>query len=230
MAFNSKTAWPTSAEVRTMLTAAGVPIRSGVTSTFDDEIIASVVGDLQLKTHRQFIADTVASSRDFNGSGAGEQIIDDLVELTSVTILGWAGVAQFDVTNAVMLEQDSYPLNKLVLAKGPAYQFVYGTFTRFPEGRSNIQVLAKWGFGTYIPDNVWEAVRGKAASVLANYFTADANTGRVIQSWIDGSSAEKYREGSVGETNGWDRRYDQVKSDYYKPPSNRLRPLNKVMI
>ena len=232
MAQNYET-WPSYLDVQEQLTAAGIPLRTATPDTFYTRVIDAIVSEFERKTHRQFIADTEDRTKKFDGSGGGEQLVDDMVSLTEVTISGWIGIGAFDITNAVLLEESNYPRNKIIIAEGPPYQFNHGVFTRFPEGRANIQVTGKFGYGTYIPDSAWMAVLSRSSTVMASHFLGDSNTGRIINSWIEGSSSEKYADGDfkqIGEIQGWISMWRNAIQDFNKPLSERRKSNRRPMI
>lgn len=227
------TDWPTAAQIIEQLNVAGIPIRDNTLPTFYAGIVDGVVSELERRTQRQFIADTVDSERAFDGSGSGEQMVDDMVSLTTVSVSGWIGIEAFNITDAVLLDQKIFPRNKIIMAQGPPYQYVHGVFTRFPEGRANIFVTGKWGFGTYIPDSVWLAVRSRVSTKMASMFLADSNTGRIIKSWMEGSSAEKYADGDfkqIGEIQGWIEEWKCCINDFRKPLNDRMKKKVRPMI
>jgi hypothetical protein len=226
------TTWPTVQQVKDYLAASGIPIRNN-SDTHIQRTIAGVVSDLEVRTHRQFIADTVDSSRKFDGTGTGELVVDDMVSLTSVKILGYTGIAAWDVSTAVLLEENSFAKNKIIIASGVPYQFNYGVFSRFPEGRANIEVTGKFGFDIYIPDDVWLAVCARSATILAGQFITDSKTGRILSSWIEGASSEKYTDGSfkqIGEVQGWIKQWTDTVRIYKKPFAERSKRVKRVMI
>lgn len=228
------TAWPTYTQIITHLTNAGIPIRSGVENSYYTQEVDAVVADLQRVTHRQFIPGSAGEERSYDGSGTGEQPVDDMIAMTAVEISGWIGIQSFNVTSAVLLNQNSFPRNRIIIAQGPPFQFVNGIFTKFPEGRANVTVTGTYGFGQYIPDDVWIAVRNMTAARIAGAFLSDSTTGRIMKSFIEGSSSEKYVDGEpgsmIGEAQGWVQSYRKVIQVYRKPINARLKTMKKVMI
>lgn len=224
------TGWPTFTDVITLLGTAAIPIRSGVADAFYTAEIDGVVSELERKTHRQFIPDSVDTTRYYDGSGYGNMVVDDMISLTSVTITGWAGLSSYLVTSAVLQDNNTFPKNRIIIAKGIPYQFVYGTLTAFPAGRENIIVVGKFGYNTYIPDEVWLAVRNKAASRVATSFINSATTGRTLQSWVEGDSAEKYIDKMPGESLGWDASFDKIVREFKIPTSRRINVPKRQMV
>ena len=59
-------------------------------------------------------------------------------------------------------------------------------------------------------DAVWIAVRDMATGLVATHFITDSATGRILQSWTEGSSAEKYTEGLPAEALGFAKRFKEI--------------------
>lgn len=180
------TQWPTAGDVSSRLTAAGVTLRVDITARATDAL-AAVIAETERRTRRQFIADAVDSARTFDGSGTATLDIDEIVSLTSATVLGGWGTPTYDLTDVQMFAETNRACTRLVAATGslPAFATagVYTIYRMFPAGRQNIVVTGKWGYGPTVPADLWQAVCGEAAFRITCEATWNQN-GRI--------SAESY--------------------------------------
>ena len=81
------TAWPTSNDVLTRLSSAGVTLRNGVASARMSTVLQDVAGEVERRTLRKFIADQNDVTRYYDGNDLPALIVDEMVSLTSVSVL-----------------------------------------------------------------------------------------------------------------------------------------------
>lgn len=170
----TRTAWPGYSDVVTYLNVLGVTIPTAVSTAFVSRMVDAVVADLQQRTRRQFLPDQTDVTRTYDGNGTGEMEIDDYISISSINILGWYGQGSgLTLTNFRTLDRYNYPKSRVAIRQGslPVFGNVY--LDHFPVGRDNIQIVGKFGYSEYIPDNVWEAVAGEVAVILATHIQYD---------------------------------------------------------
>ena len=144
----SKTAWITEPELATYLAALGVARPAGVTLT---DVIAAVVSEWERRTGwSPFVAESTASVATFaatDGNGI-LRLPSGYTSITSITVDGLAMTSGLDY--AVWPETQT-PISRV--------QFRGCVQTAPP----SIVVTGKRGWGATIPDDVWQAVRARAA-------------------------------------------------------------------
>lgn len=168
----SKTAWPTFSDVTATISAAGGTVSTAFTTAYVQEVLDAVVQTVNMETKREFIP--VTETRKFNGSDTGELVIDDFIAVTSVQILTNPGmIFGITVNNWGVMDKALYPNNRLYIVTGtmPAITPLY--LERWPKGRNNIVVSATWGYGPYIPDDIWAAVKFQVAATLLSHSLYD---------------------------------------------------------
>lgn len=125
-----------------------------VDETFYDtveEYIQAVTDYIEGETGRVFIADGDASDRVFDGKGDNTLFIDDAIEVVSVKI----NDTEVDATNLVSYPANDTPKIKLQLKAG-----------RFPVGKQNITVNAKWGYSATVPSDIRFAATVLVAGII----------------------------------------------------------------
>lgn len=148
---------------------------SEVDSTMDDQIdswIEAMENHIDKETGRNFVADSAASERLYDGDGDREIFIDDCVEIEKVEIDG------------VEIDYFAYPANetpKISIARE------YGKFTR---GRQNIAVTAKWGYSVAVPADIKFACTVLVAGIINNA----ADTGGEVKSMSMGEYSVTYKD------------------------------------
>lgn len=219
------TQWPLQTDIVTRLTSAGITPRDPTRAV---DIVAAVAQQVTHRTRRQFIADSVASARLYDGSGTVEQETDEFISLSSMQILGYVGIASaITVTSPVVVHDQTLPQNRVLLYTGttPIYAGIY--IDKWPEGYRNIQATAIWGYAAAIPADLWEAVAGQTAALMA----------MEAQSTQSGTATEK-RQGDVMakyavaglDSPLWQPALKQAVRDYTRPAGKRLRKLHAPMI
>ena len=99
-------------------------------------------------TGRNFVADTVASAKVYDGNGSRSFIIDDCVEVESVTITGSTGAIEtLTPTTQLFL----YPAN---ITPKTRIEIDSDLTAYFYRGQQNISVLAKWGYSVAVPKEI----------------------------------------------------------------------------
>lgn len=94
-------------------------------------------------TGRNFIADTVASERVFDGEGENNLLIDDCVELTKLEI----DDEEIDDDAYYLYPANETPKNEIILDDDDI----------FPEDHQNITITAKWGYSVAVPSDIKQA-------------------------------------------------------------------------
>jgi hypothetical protein len=98
-------------------------------------------------TGRNFVADTVASIKSYNGNGRNELIIDDCVDITKLEIYDTDG----NLLEGNLVKGTDYFLEP---ANDTPKQSIrlYGHI--FSRGIQNIKVTAKWGYSVSAPKSI----------------------------------------------------------------------------
>lgn len=118
------------------------------------------------QTHRNFIADTVATKRKYDGDNTGKLLIDDCVEVTEVKI-GTDDALTFGESG----EDDDYflyPLNSELINR---IELAGGYFPRYP--RQGIAVTGKWGYSVDVPADIKNACTVLVAGIINYSLTAE---------------------------------------------------------
>lgn len=117
-----------------------------IDSSFYDQItqwIAEIESYIDTYTGRNFVADTVASARLFDGTGKNFVLIDDTVEITKVEY-----GEEDPLSEIVSADYLKYPANKTPKNK------ISLRYSIFPEGLQNVKITAKWGYSVAVPDQI----------------------------------------------------------------------------
>lgn len=196
-------------------------------------VVEEVPAEVLRRTHRQFIADTVDTLRYFDGSGTGVQEVDEMVSLTSITILGLPPPAQpFTLQNAYLEEQENYPKTRIAIYQSSLPGYGVNYLIGFPEGRRNIAVTGKFGYGVTIPADLWNVVLDEEVARIATD-QVFSGSGRVAN-WKIGNDSEAYDLRLPDEVTGARMRFLRACGNgpggYQRPLSRRLRKLRPRMI
>lgn len=163
---------------------------------------------------RQFVPGSAGVTRYFDGSGTGELVVDDYIDVASVKIVGYPSVPYLDVTGFVEVTRNGYANDTLHIVRG-APNLGLGYIDAFFRGRSNIEVVAQWGYGANVPAPVWKAMRDLAAAEVAAM--ARYGTAGLLKSWREGDVNEDYDvSGLPGEALGWLQSAAKVAASYRK--------------
>lgn len=106
-------------------------------------------------TGRNFVADSTASERIYDGDGSGKLLIDDCVEVSKVTV----DDAELDESG---LEYYVYPANDT------PKRTIESDYAIFTEGRQNVKIEAKWGFSVAVPEDIAFAATVLVAGMIQN--------------------------------------------------------------
>jgi len=135
-----------------------------------EEWIDSVENYIEKETGRVFVADEEASIRKYDGKNSKKLFIDDCIEITEVK-----------VDDKVITDYLSYPANKLPI-------MWLERESRFPEGKQNISVKAKWGYSEECPAEIKLAATVLVVGIINNYLFKNQ-----VQSESYGSYSVSYR-------------------------------------
>jgi hypothetical protein len=204
------TGWPAVSDLRALALSSNVTLPDAATDDLLQMRLDAAIQELTQRTHRQFLPDTEASERRFDGSGTGEMLVDEYVEVDSITLYLVPSVGVTEITQFVEVDRSTYPKTRLQIYQGPA-NAPYGWFTYFPQGRSNVAVTAKWGYGATIPADVWQGVLYKATAEAldANRLTKQG----LISSVRDDDQTVSFSD----KQNGWREAFDSVCVRYNRP-------------
>lgn len=139
-----------------------------IASSFSAQIalwIEAVENHIDLITGRNFIADSSASARYFDGDDEYDLLIDDAVELTEVAVGEDDYGGSFTVMNATgpsryfaepaNASAKGQPITKLVLQSRP-----------WPQGKQNNKITAKWGYSVAVPADIEFAATVLVAGII----------------------------------------------------------------
>jgi hypothetical protein len=113
-----------------------------------DDAINQAIDLVDKITGRNFVADTVASARAFDGLVGHDLFIDDCIQITKVEVGGdYYGDTKVENTRYVLL-----PAN--YSAKGLPITRVHLKDSHWPTGLQNHSITAKWGYSSVCPDGI----------------------------------------------------------------------------
>jgi hypothetical protein len=133
--------------------------------------IAIMETHLDKVTGRNFIAETVASEKLYDGNGERELIIDDSIEITKVEIED----EELDAEEYFVYPANNTPKNVLRRADGGVW----------PRGNQNTTITAKWGYSEEVPNDIVFACTVLVAGII-NYSSKDS------QSQVETKSIGRY--------------------------------------
>lgn len=230
------TTWPAFSDVQDRLTAAGVTLRGQLTNVSatarQQSTMNAVAAEIGQRTQRQFVADSLPTTRLYDGTGTAEMEVDEMVTLVGVTLLGFQDNPGYPLSGALLTKEANKPMTRLTVSRGSVAAFgpagVWaGTLARFPAGRQNIQVTGLFGYGPAIPADLWEAAAGEMALRLAGeaIFTPAGRTN------FNKAGDEETRSALDDATaTGWHDLYLSALTFYKRPAGRRLRNLRPSMI
>jgi hypothetical protein len=108
-----------------------------------DNWIAEIEKYIDQKTGRNFIADTVASEKLYDGYNEPTLLIDDCVDVTEVKIGDDDPLTEGSDEDYVVYPANFLPKTRLKLI-----------LSTFPSGDQNIHVTGKWGYSVTVPDDI----------------------------------------------------------------------------
>jgi hypothetical protein len=161
-----------------------------------DRWIEAVEAYIDKMTGRNFVADSVASIRKFDGDGTNELLIDDCVAITKVEADDEEIVPETSTEEGYF----AYPANDLPKTKLEADDNL------FIKGRQNIEVTAKWGYSVAVPTDIKQAATVFVAGII-NF--SDEGKGEVASETI-GAYSVSYK--TTQERDDFNRAVDTLKN------------------
>jgi len=143
-------------------------------------------------TGRNFIADTVASIKKYDGDSTHELLIDDCVELSKIEIGD-------PVMTKEEIDSDNYhiyPYNKT-----PKTKVYYDGLFSF--GHENIDVTAKWGYSVAVPADIKLATTILVSFIIEESWQSEGET----ESESIGTYSITYRKSAKNQS-----KFDRVKT------------------
>jgi len=128
--------------------------------------IEVIEGFIDNETGRNFIADTVASKRYFDGNGECNLYIDECIEISGLKIYNSLGDLLHELTKDT--HYLIHPYNELPIRKVLSKLSNPIGFSRFYKGQKNIEVNAKWGYSLEVPAQIKFACTVLVAGIV-NY-------------------------------------------------------------
>lgn len=219
--------WPTIDDVQNFLLRADITLRSNLAQS----VLDAVIYDVGRRTLRQFVADTHDTQRTYAGTGTAEQEVDEIVALTSVTVVGYQSAPGYTLGSVQVFQEQNKPQTRLITARGSLPGLVGEGYiapypTRFPTGRSNILVTGVFGYACSIPPDLWNAVAGEMAFRLASEAMFSPQ-GRVLED-DRGDVRKKFRAADpmmIGWHDDYNRKTGACIGGYARPSGRRLRNL-----
>jgi len=189
-------------------------ILQDIDSSFDSQIQSWIEGIERIIdqiTGRNFIADSAASARVFDGDGSNELLIDECVAITKVEAGndGYGG----SFTEVLATGADKYftePAN--AIAKGYPIHKVTLRSKSWLEGIQNQRITAKWGYSTAVPADIEFAATVFVAGVLNQH----RQGGDQIKSESIGNYQVTYNTDKEGDSFGDFTRAKEILSAYTK--------------
>jgi hypothetical protein len=143
-------------------------ILNDIDSSYDAQItlwIAGIENIIDKITGRNFIADSAASARVYDGDGEQDLLIDECVALTKVEVGNDSYGSSFSEVGATGADKYfTYPANAAL--KGvPIHKLTLNART-WPAGRQNNRITAKWGYSVAVPADIEFAATVFVAGIL----------------------------------------------------------------
>jgi hypothetical protein len=134
-------------------------------STQIDSWIEGVEKIIDKITGRNFIADSTASARLYDGDGSTELLIDEAIAITKVEVGNDSYGANFTEVVAsgadrYFLKPDNYAAKEL-----PVHKIILNART-FTSGIQNNRVTAKWGYSAAVPADIEFAATVFVAGII----------------------------------------------------------------
>lgn len=219
------TNWPDAIDLENALSAMGAGCKWSGEDL--DVILRGVIESVEYETRRQFVPGE--GVRYFDGSGTGEQDVDEYVSVSQVRVLGYIGVPSgILIPSWSEVETLRSPKSRLIIARGSLPSFAPIWVAEFPEGRRNIEVTAVWGYGATIPADLWRDVLHEAASLVANEDQIRSRRGAT--EFKEGDESIKYDLRLRSEMSGSAQRLAKSVNRYRRPSAKRLRQSGRRMI
>ena len=124
-----------------------------------DDWIAMMETHINKTTGRNFIADTVATEKLYDGNGENELLVDDFIGTPTIEI------------NGVALDSDEYLVYPANTEKKNILKRVSGGI--WSKDDQSIGVTAKWGYSAEVPNDIIFATTVLVAGII-NYSSKDS--------------------------------------------------------
>lgn len=197
--------YPGAGDLSDFLAATGLTISSALSARLGPAILAARK-EFEKVTGVRVLADSVASARRFGLPSArdGWVELDPAVSISSVVYSPASGDPTTYTRNTdYWLEPENAPLLAVPrpytsLRLGGSYGWWGGGYG-YGEAPRALLVTARWGMFDSVPDNIREALLGRAAASLLPQLRMSAGSGRPVKRWtnVDGISKEY-------DTGAWD--------------------------
>lgn len=139
-----------------------------IDATFSDQIdswIAGIEKIIDQYTGRNFIADSTATARLFDGDGRQDLLIDECVAVTKVEVgLDSYGNSFLEISASGADRYFTYPANA-TLKSVPIHKISLNARGWAP-GRQNNRITAKWGYSATVPADIQFAATVFVAGIL----------------------------------------------------------------
>lgn len=129
-----------------------------IDSSFDSQITAwieSIEAYIDQFTGRNFVADSEATERVYDGDDTAHLLIDDCVEVTKVEV-GEETEVEITSDNYYLYPSNSLPKNKITLKNNI-----------FERGNQNVTITARWGYSVAAPSDIKLAATILLAGIIA---------------------------------------------------------------
>ena len=185
-----------------------------IDSSFSDQIdnwIVAVENYIDKETGRNFIADSTASERRFNGSDKNIILIDDCIEVTKVEVatdVYGESLTEISSDDYILLprdyDADGKPI-KGVFAKN--YVFSSGI-----KGLANHQITAKWGYSESVPGDIEFA----ATVLVGGIINFQRGSGQEVKSEKIGDYSISYNNDNSGNSMNDFQQIEHILKSYKK--------------
>jgi hypothetical protein len=209
----SYSAYPTATDLQELLTSAGVTI--GTLET--DDYAAAARQEFERRTGRTMLAPGSTAVRYYDPPAGGGQYLDfgqDLAVLTSVVFQPASGSAETLTENTDFWLR---PLN--AAADGQPYLGLelrrWWREPRAAELHRSIRVTGRWGFGTTLSEEVFSAIKFRAAELAMAAYGLNLSSGRV-QSSEAGVVRVWGEEPLLGARRGWREAFETAVIRYQR--------------
>jgi hypothetical protein len=213
----SHTAYPVLSDITAIAVGMNVSLGTAMSTAVQQNILDSVISNFERSTRRTFLL--TDATRYYNGSDTGEIIIDEYRTISTVEIVGYLG-GSISLASPIEFEQNGYPKTRLQIARGSAIGVYPLLLDRFPAGRSNIKVVARWGYADTIPDDIWWGIAYQAAGVIINARKFDTDGYLIKWQEADVTQVRNYQDPFKYYNSG--TTYKSLIQLYKKPTSSRI--------
>lgn len=159
--------------------------------------IAEIEKYIDKKTGRNFVADSVASEKVYDGYNEPTLVIDDCVDVTEVKIGDDDALVEGSDEDYVLYPANDLPKTRIKLIG-----------SLFPSGDQNVHVTGKWGYSAAVPDDI----KMIATVLVAGIINYSLNAEGEVQSMSIGRYSVTYK--SEKQWQDFDRIAEVIK--YYK--------------